>query len=86
MFKVNNRSTKTRCEICANGVFHTYFTPCSNVSIVNIEQGNVDWVGSLWSWFRGSMGRSFKRARFATSSVEFYDIKQTRRQVLKHTT
>ena len=34
MFIVNNRNTRTRCE--------TYFTPCSNVSIVNFEQVNFD--------------------------------------------
>ena len=32
MFKVNNRNTKTRCEICFS------------VSIVNFEQVNAGWV------------------------------------------
>ena len=35
MFKVNNRNTRTRCEI--------YFTPCPSVSIVSFEQVNVGW-------------------------------------------
>ena len=51
MFKVNNRNTRTRCEICSklntktperrqwrpSGVFIVNFTPCSNVFIVNFE-------------------------------------------------
>ena len=32
MFKVNNKDTTT------------YFSPCSNVSIVNFEKVNADWV------------------------------------------
>ena len=36
MFKVNNRNTRTRYEIC--------FTPCSSVSIVNFEQVNAGMV------------------------------------------
>ena len=32
MFKVNNRNTKARCEICSK---LTIKTPCSSVSIVN---------------------------------------------------
>ena len=38
MFKVNNRNTRTRCEICSKLTNFTYFTPCSSVSIVNFEQ------------------------------------------------
>ena len=34
MFKVNNKDTRTR----------PYFTPCSNVSIVNFEQVNAGWL------------------------------------------
>ena len=39
MFKVNNRSTRTRCEICSK---LTIKTP-----IVNFEQVNADWVCKL---------------------------------------
>ena len=38
MFKVNNRNTRTSCEICSK------FTPCFTVSIVNFEQVNAEWV------------------------------------------
>ena len=34
MFKVNNRNTRTRYEICSK---LKYFTPCSSVSIVKFE-------------------------------------------------
>ena len=57
LLKVSNRNTKTRCEMCSkltiktpelrNGVliiqFWTYFTPCSNVSIVNFEHAIDGW-------------------------------------------
>ena len=44
--KVNNKDTRTTpmpsfwCLYCK---LSTYFTPCSNVSIVNFEQVNADW-------------------------------------------
>ena len=48
MFKVNNRNTKARCEICSKSVSLlstlNYFTPCSSVSIGNFEQVNTGWV------------------------------------------
>ena len=48
MFKVNNRNTKARCEICSKLVSLlltlNYFTPCSSVSIGNFEQVNTGWV------------------------------------------
>ena len=50
MFKVNNRNTRTRCEICSKLTIcqlWTHFTPCSSVSIVNFEQVNAGWVNSL---------------------------------------
>ena len=37
LLKVNNRYTRTRCEICS------YFTPCSGVSIVNFEHVIAGW-------------------------------------------
>ena len=44
MFKVNNRNTRTRCEICSKLTIKTHFTPCSSVSIVNFEHLNAGWV------------------------------------------
>ena len=49
MFKVNNRNTRKRCEICSKLTIktperrqaRTYFTPCSSASIVNFEQVNA---------------------------------------------
>ena len=47
MFKVNNKEAKTTpmasfwCLYCQ---LRTYFTLCSNVSIVNFEYINADWV------------------------------------------
>ena len=55
MFKVDNRNTRTRCEICSkltmktqerrhcSGVFIVNFEHISSVSIVNFEQVNADW-------------------------------------------
>ena len=44
MFKVNNRNTRTRCEICSK---FTIKTPerrhCSSVFIVNFDQINTGW-------------------------------------------
>ena len=46
MFKVNNRN-RARCEIWSKLTIKTpewrYFTPCSSVFIVNIEQVNAAW-------------------------------------------
>ena len=41
MFKVNNRNTRTRCEICLK---LTVKTPFSRVFIVDFEQVHVSWV------------------------------------------
>ena len=47
MFKVNNRSTRARCEIWSKLTIKTpeshYFTSCSSVFIVNFEQVNTGW-------------------------------------------
>ena len=47
MFKVNNRNTRTRSEICSKLTIKTperrYFTPYSSVFIVNFEQINAGW-------------------------------------------
>ena len=41
LFKVNNRNTRTRCEICSKLTIDcwllAYFTRCSSVSIVNFD-------------------------------------------------
>ena len=61
LLKVNNRNTRTRCEICSKLTIYlfqvsnrntrkrcgTYFTPFSSVSIVDFEQVNVSWAVSL---------------------------------------
>ena len=49
MFKVNDRNTRMRCVIGSKLAVRTpercqYFTPCSNVSVVNFEQVNAGWV------------------------------------------
>ena len=58
MFKVNNKNTRTRCEICSkltvttpekrtlNIQLLTYFTPCSSVSIINFKHVIAGWV--IW--------------------------------------
>ena len=64
MFKINNRNTRTRCEICSKLTKKTperrYFTPYSSVFIVNFEQVNAGWedvngfksTGRVSSFFR----------------------------------
>ena len=60
LFKVNNRNTRKRCEICSkltiktrprSGVFivnfEHNFTPFSSVSTVDFEQVNVNWGRSI---------------------------------------
>ena len=60
MFKVNNRNTKTRCEICSKLTIkiperlvsllltlNIHFTPCSSVSIDNFEQVNAGWAAEM---------------------------------------
>ena len=47
-FKVNNRNTRTRCEICSKLTIKTpewwtYFTSCSSVPIGNFYQVNAGW-------------------------------------------
>ena len=51
MFKVNNRNTRARCEICSTIKLTTetperrhWYTPCSSVSIVNFEHVISGWV------------------------------------------
>ena len=67
LFKINNRNTRTRCEIClkltiktperhpcSTHMFTPYFTPCSSVSIVNFEQVNARWVRSKEHFIYGA--------------------------------
>ena len=68
IFKVNNRNTRARCEICSkltiktpeprqwrgsSVLIVTYFTPCSSIVIVNFEQVNVGWKRPLFLQRRG---------------------------------
>ena len=51
MFKVNNRKTRARCEICPKLTIKIFdiltlkrfHTPCFSVSIINFEQVNAGW-------------------------------------------
>ena len=45
MFKVNNRNTRIRCEICSKLTLKTQerCCHCSGVFIVNFEQVNAGW-------------------------------------------
>ena len=46
MFEVNNRNTRTWCQICPKLTIKTperRHWPCFSVSIVNFEQVNADW-------------------------------------------
>ena len=53
LLKVNNRNTRTWCEIYSKLTtetptsFWTYLTPCSSVSIVNFEHVIADWVSPI---------------------------------------
>ena len=51
MFKVNNRNTAVRCEICSKLIKKTteqrYW---SSVSTVNFEQVNAGWVPKIYLW------------------------------------
>ena len=46
LFKVNNRNTRKRCEICSK--LTITFTPFSGVSIVDFEHVIVSWVNVLF--------------------------------------
>ena len=75
MFKVNNRSTRTRCEICSKLTIKTperrYFTPYSSVFIVNFEQVNAGWedvnsfksTGPVSSFFCFDREKGLKRGK-----------------------
>ena len=40
LLKVNNKNTRTSCELCSN---LTYFIPCSSISIDNFEHVIAGW-------------------------------------------
>ena len=49
LFKINNRNSRTMCEICSKLTIKTPddvidFTNCSAVSTVEFEQVNAEWV------------------------------------------
>ena len=49
MLKVNNRNTRTRCEICSKLTIKTPEQRHCSVSIVNFEQVNAGWGSSCCS-------------------------------------
>ena len=58
MLNVNNRNTRTRCEICSKLTIKipvrrhwTYFTPCSSVSIVIFEHVMPAGLNAGTKWF-----------------------------------
>ena len=72
MFKVNNRNTRTRCEICSKLtkiiVNFEHFTLRSSV-FINFEQVNVDWVAKLWA----SMSKS--KSKYVVFCSPFFYIR-----------
>ena len=74
-FKVNNRKTRTKCDICSKltiktqSVFHkpisqTYFTPPSSVFIVKFKNINADWVVYLhFADFKSKAGVTIRVSR-----------------------
>ena len=79
MFKVNNRNTRTRCEIWSKLTIKTserrYFTPCSSVFIVNFEQVNAGWedVNGFKSTGRVSLFFCFDREKGLGNSGKSQD-------------
>ena len=47
MFKVNNKDTRTTHWHRSDVFIVNFDTPCSNISIINFEQVNTGWVGSI---------------------------------------
>ena len=91
MFKVNNKNTRTRCEICSKLTIKTpwtCFTPCScsSVSIVNFEKVNADWNWFPWVLFTDILLRSFASIflskvstynYFSSLLIDFKSLKET---------
>ena len=44
MFKVNNKDTRTTQDNVLVLTINFVFTPCSSISIVNVEHVNAGWV------------------------------------------
>ena len=43
MFKVNNRNTRTRCEICSKLTINLFLVSFEHISHLNFEQVNAGW-------------------------------------------
>ena len=72
LLKINNRNTRTRCEICSKLTITplvsfwclycylwTNFTPCSSVSIVNFECIIADFAVAIWLCFEFTLNLTF---------------------------
>ena len=76
MFKVNNRNTRTRSEVlapfwCLYCLLWTFFTPCSRVSIVNLDQVNVSWASMRVKILNYSRCNIFERVKnWITTKIE----------------
>ena len=83
-FKVNNRNTRTECEICPKLTIKTpewrqgfycqlwtYFTLCSSVSIVNFEHVNAGWKVIVLYYYLGSRAGFFVDLLFNLSALYF---------------
>ena len=79
MFKVNNRNTRTRCEIWSKLTIKTpeqrYFTPCSIAFVVNFEKVNASWedVNGFKSTGRVSLFFCFDREKGLGNSGKSQD-------------
>ena len=74
LLRVNNRNTRTRCEICPKLTIKTqeqhqwtYFTPYSSVSIVNFEH-----VIATWEAMSAICSKLTKRSPRTTSICFFF--------------
>ena len=55
LFKVNNRKSRKRCEICLKLTIKTperRHWPRSGVFIINFEQVNVSWAADFYYWLK----------------------------------
>ena len=73
LFKVSNRNTRNRCEICSTLTIRTtkpYFTPFSSVSIVDILEVNIQWdlvncvLPNSFHWCHGILQTFLQRYEF----------------------
>ena len=91
MFKVNNKNTRTMCEICSKLTIKTpwtCFTPCScsSVSIAKFEKVNADWNWFPWVLFTDILLRYFASIflskvstynYFSSLLIDFKSLKET---------